>query len=105
MASASSTVDARTAVVDVILGSVTTGALELVLTHEIYTLAARKPDYRDITTEWMSRSRATLERHFDPLTARMLDALIEGLSIYRALDHQPCDPAAVELAVGRVTQR
>lgn len=29
---------------------------ELVLTHELYTLAARKPAYRELTREWMRRS-------------------------------------------------
>ena len=76
---------------------------DLVLTHELYTLAARDPSYRDITNAWMARSRQTLERYFDPTTARILDALVEGLSIHRALDNEPHDPAAVAVAVERVT--
>lgn len=51
----------------------------------------------------MSRSRAALEQHFDPLTAVLLDALIEGLTIHRALDIEPQDPEVVIEAVRRVT--
>ncbi len=90
------------AVVDIIRRDVFPDRRELVLTHELYTLAARDPAYRDLTNAWMRRSRAALERCFDPATARVVDALIEGLTIHRALDTQPCDD--VELAVRRLTQ-
>ena len=87
------------AITNVVLGN----RRDLVLTHELYTLAARDPSYRDITNAWMARSRQTLERYFDPTTARILDALVEGLSIHRALDNEPQDPATVVEAVERVT--
>ena len=76
---------------------------ELVLTHELYTLAARKPAYRELTREWMRRSRRALEWHFDPATARQIDALIEGLSIHRALDTDPHERALTVEAVTRIT--
>ncbi|MEV1009200.1 TetR family transcriptional regulator [Streptomyces sp. NPDC049881] len=75
---------------------------ELVLTHELYTLAARQPAYRELTHAWMNRSRRILERHFDPATARQLDALIEGMSIHRALDTEPHDRALTADAVARI---
>lgn len=62
-----------------------------VVTYELYTLAARDPRYRAITTSWMARSRRELERHFDPRVTRQLDALIEGLALHRALDEAPFD--------------
>jgi len=105
MAAASDPAEARAAVVELILRDVFGDARELVLSHEIYTLAARDPAYRAITTAWMARSRVALERHFDPQTARMLDALIEGLSIHRALDDDERDPAEVAIAVERITTR
>lgn len=74
----------------------------LVISYELYTLAAREPAYRALTSEWMRRSRAALELHFDPTTARMLDALIEGLILHRALDTDEGDPAVVVQAVGRI---
>lgn len=76
---------------------------DLVLTQELYTLAARRPDYRALTRAWMLRSRHLLERHFDPDTARQLDALIEGLTLHRALDVAPHHRALTREAVKRVT--
>jgi DNA-binding transcriptional regulator YbjK len=59
---------------------------------------------REITREWMRRSRVELERHFDPDTARQVDALIEGLSIHRALDPSPPSRALTREAVERITR-
>lgn len=105
MADAADAESAREAVIAIILDDVFGEPGELVITHELYTLAARDADYRDITAGWMARSRAALERHFDPETARMLDALIEGLSIHRALDAEARDPGEVVAAVTRITRR
>lgn len=102
MAAAPDATAAREAVIAIILEDVFGDDRELVLSHELYTLAARQPAYRSITTAWMERSRAALERHFDPATARMLDALIEGLTIHRALDSHRRDNRDVELAVMRI---
>jgi DNA-binding transcriptional regulator YbjK len=76
---------------------------DLVLTQELYTLAARQPAYRELTHEWMRRSRVHLEKHFDPDTARQLDALIEGLTLHRALSRQPHDRALTVEAIARIT--
>lgn len=103
MEAASDPASARAAVVAIILEDVARGRNELVLSHELYTLAAREPSYRALTTAWMKRSRAALERHFDPETARLLDAMIEGVSIHRALDDEPRGVAEVENAVDRIT--
>lgn len=94
---------ARAAVVALVLEDVFGNERELVLSHELYTLAARERAFRSITTAWMERSRTALERHFDPVTARTLDALIEGLTIHRALDARDRDPREVEIAVARIT--
>lgn len=103
LASATDVSAARQAVVDLVMHDVLGTDRELVLTHELYTLAARRPEYRTITERWMARSRATLEQHFDPVTARLVDALIEGLSIHRALDGDPMTAELVAEAVERVT--
>lgn len=76
---------------------------DLVLTQELYTLAARRPVYRELTHEWMRRSRVHLEKHFDPATARQLDALIEGLTLHRALSREPHDRALTLDAVTRIS--
>ena len=104
MIAATDSASAQTAVVAIILEDVFGDLRDLVLTHELYTLAAREPAYRSITAAWMARSRAALERHFDPETARLLDALIEGLTIHRSLDVDPHDPGEVVRAVQRICQ-
>ncbi|GHG41743.1 TetR/AcrR family transcriptional regulator [Streptomyces zaomyceticus] len=76
---------------------------DLVVTHELYTLAARRPEYRELTRKWMIRSRQLLERHFDAETARQLDALVEGLTLHRALDTAPHDRELTREAVRRIT--
>lgn len=103
MATASGPAEAKQAVVSLITDDVFATQRDLVLTHELYTLAAREPAYRAITAAWMKRSRDALELHFDPETARLLDALIEGLTIHRALDPDPRDPHEVEIAITRIT--
>lgn len=105
MRAASDPESARASVVAIILEDVFGDTRELVLSHELYTLAAREPSYRALTTAWMTRSRDALELHFDPETARLLDALIEGLSIHRALDDRAHDPTEVADAVARITTR
>lgn len=102
MAAAHDAAAAREAVVAIITDDVFASARDLVITHELYTLAARRPEYRAITTAWMSRSRAALESHFDAETARQLDALIEGLTIHRSLDAEQRDAAEVVRAVARI---
>jgi TetR/AcrR family transcriptional regulator, regulator of biofilm formation and stress response len=95
---------AKRVIADAIAYHVLGDQRDLVLTHELYTLAAREAAYRDITHAWMARSRRTLEQFFDPTTARILDALVEGLSIHRALDNEPHDQAIVSTAVQRITE-
>lgn len=104
LSAATDTATAREAIVALVSEDVLGTRRDLLLTHELYTLAARDPAYRELTNAWMHRSRAALERHFDPATARMVDAVIEGLTIHRALDTEPQDPEIVRAAVDRITQ-
>lgn len=100
---AATTVDeAKQAVATLILDDLVQSQRELVLTHELYTLAARQAGYRTITRAWMARSRAALERHFTPEVARRLDALIEGLTIHSALDTEEHDPAVTVQAIDAI---
>jgi len=103
MAQAHDLDEARRAVIDLVAADVLTDPRELVLTHELYTLAARDPRFRQITRAWMARSRHALERHFDPFTARVLDALVEGLTIHRVLDTDVREVDDVARAVARIT--
>ena len=74
---------------------------DLVLSVELYVAAARKPALRAVTQAWMRRSRDALEHHFDPSTAREVDALIEGLVLHSALSTDPMSPAQVRAALHR----
>ena len=103
MSSAGDLEQAKEAVALAIISDIFSSQRDLVLAHELYTLAARDADFREITNAWMARSRRILEQHFDPVTARILDALIEGLTIHRALDIVPHDDAVVRDAVNRIT--
>ncbi|GAB2746288.1 hypothetical protein GCM10027072_48270 [Streptomyces bullii] len=85
--------EARAAVADLIHALSEGSQRGLILTQELYTLAARRPAYRELTQEWMARSRVHLERHVDAATARQPDALIEGLALHRALSPVPHDRA------------
>lgn len=105
MAQASTPEQAIAAVTALVTQDVFAEPRDLAITLELYTLAARDPAYRSITQHWMDRSRAALGRHFDPPTARQLDALIEGLTIHRALATTPDDPAAAADAIRRITRR
>lgn len=95
--------EACKAVVDLVHQDVTGSSRELVLTQELYTLAARDPSYRGITHGWLMQSRAALGQHFDPTTCRMLDALIEGMSLHAALDTEGYCRIVTEEAIARLT--
>ncbi|NJP65316.1 TetR/AcrR family transcriptional regulator [Streptomyces spiramenti] len=102
MAGARSLPEVADAVVQIILRDTFGDRDSLVVTLELYTLAARRPEFRRITRSWMARSRASLERHVLPETARQLDGLVEGLSIHHALDPGPYSEALARAAVERL---
>jgi DNA-binding transcriptional regulator YbjK len=104
LAHASTASEARDEVVQLIMVDLAQSPGDIVLTYELYTLAARRPALRSVTQAWMARSRTALQRHFDENTARYLDALIEGVSVHRALDPEPMDIAHVREAVDRIIQ-
>jgi TetR/AcrR family transcriptional regulator, regulator of biofilm formation and stress response len=93
---------ARAAVAALITGEMLGERRNVLLTYELYALAARRPDLRRVTENWMARSRAALARHFEPATAEMLDALIEGLCLHRALAVNPMSAETVREAVNRI---
>jgi DNA-binding transcriptional regulator YbjK len=76
----------------------------LVLAVELYVAAARRPRLRAVTQDWMDRSRQALELHFDPATARELDALVEGLVLHQFLSTDPMTPEQIRHALLRITR-
>jgi len=83
-------------------GDLLDSARDLVLAVELYVAAARNPALRTVTQDWMARSRRSLERHFDPVTARQLDALVEGLLLHSALSTDPMDRDEIRSALRRL---
>nr|WP_281068083.1 TetR family transcriptional regulator C-terminal domain-containing protein [Arthrobacter stackebrandtii] len=96
--------EARDAVVSLITGELLNDPRTMVLSYELYALAVRRPELRRVTHAWMARSRAAIGRFFDPATTLMLDALIEGLSMHRALSLDPMPRSTVEEAVERIVR-
>ena len=76
----------------------------LVLAVELYVAAARRPALRAVTQAWMVRSRQALELHFDSVTARELDALIEGVVLHQFLSTDPMTAEQVHHALHRITR-
>ncbi len=89
MAAAGSADEAVAGIVELIHEDLQRSPREHVLTYELYTLAARRGEFRSITEDWMHASRTALEQHFPPDTARTLDAYIEGAALHIALDRTP----------------
>ncbi|MHA6523334.1 TetR/AcrR family transcriptional regulator [Tessaracoccus sp. G1721] len=77
----------------------------LVLTYELYTLAARRSEFRAITERWMRASRAALERHFPAPVARTIDAYIEGSALHIALATDPQDRDLTRVALHALADR
>lgn len=95
--------EAVEAIVGLVTGTILNRREAMVATYELYSLAARRPKIRTITNAWMDRSHKALERHFAPDVAVMLDALIEGLTIHRALALDPMPDSTIRAAVQRIT--
>jgi DNA-binding transcriptional regulator YbjK len=87
--------------VEHLTGDLLDSGRDLVLAVELYVAAARNPALRTVTQDWMARSRRSLERHFDPVTARELDALVEGLVLHSALSTDPMDRDEIRHALAR----
>lgn len=75
-------IDAVTALIDRDAGADTR---DWAIAYELYLAALRNPALRTVTESWMRRSRAVLERFVDPVTARGIDALVEGLVMHLTL--------------------
>jgi TetR/AcrR family transcriptional regulator, regulator of biofilm formation and stress response len=73
------------AVTDLIHGDAGASTRDWAVAYELYLAALRRPALREVTESWMRRSRAVLERFVDPVTARGVDALIEGLVMHMML--------------------
>jgi DNA-binding transcriptional regulator YbjK len=70
--------------------------------YERHRAALRDPALRTVTESWMRRSRGVLERFADPVTARGVDALIEGRVMHQMLSSAPVSRPQARQIVARV---
>lgn len=96
---------AKAAVVSIIAESIWATPGTLLLSYELYAYAARHPTVASVMQQWMHNSRSALERFFDPLTARALDALVEGIGIHNSIDTDPLNRDEIEEIVQRLTSQ
>lgn len=104
LAEAEGTDSVIAAIAGVIMSGIRDDTGDLVLNHELYTIAARRPEFRDITERWIQRSRTALERHLPPDLARDVDAYIEGLTLHGALAPNHPSMSQVVHSLQRVIQ-
>jgi len=96
--------EACTAVIDIIANQIWAEPRTLLLSYELYAFAARHPSVSAVMQDWMDSSRGALGRFFDPLTARALDALIEGIGIHNSIDRAPLERDAIKTIVERIAE-
>jgi DNA-binding transcriptional regulator YbjK len=92
------------AVTDLIHGDAGASTREWAVAYELYLAALRQPELRNVTEAWMRRSRAVLERFVDPVTARGVDALIEGLVMHLTLSTATFPRSETHLIVSRLVE-
>ena len=90
------------AITDMIYGSQVTTPDNMELMYQLYAFASRKPALKTVMQNWMLRSQQTLEQWFDPVTARALDAFIEGMTLHFVTDRQPLSRDDIRRMVGRI---
>lgn len=94
--------DACDAVAKLIFSSQVTTPKNMTLMYQLYALACSKPAMKVIMQNWMHRSQQTLEQWFDPVTARAMDAFIEGMTLHYVTDRQPLTHDEIRDRVGRI---
>jgi len=57
-----------------------------------------------VMQNWMLRSQQTLEQWFDPVTARALDAFIEGMTLHFVTDKKPLQREDILMMVERIAE-
>ena len=92
------------AVTDLIHGDAGADPRDWAVAYELYLAALRNPALRSVTEAWMRRSRVVLERFVDPVTARGVDALIEGMVMHLTLSTATFDRADTRAIVARLLE-
>ncbi|MCY0956155.1 TetR/AcrR family transcriptional regulator [Streptomyces sp. H27-H5] len=72
------------------------------LEYELYLAALRRPALRPVAAEWCGAVAAALGERTDPVTARALVAVMDGISLQVLLTDAEYDPAYTRDILGRV---
>ncbi|WP_395360011.1 TetR/AcrR family transcriptional regulator [Streptomyces sp. YH02] len=72
------------------------------LEYELYLAALRRPALRPVAAEWAETVVSALADHTDPVTARALVALMDGICLQRLLTDDPYDEAYAREMLTRV---
>ncbi|MEU3096451.1 TetR family transcriptional regulator [Streptomyces sp. NPDC006967] len=73
------------------------------LEYELYLAALRRPALRPVAAEWCEDLAGQLSRRTDPVTARALVALVDGICLQVLLTGTPYDETYAREALRRVT--
>ncbi|MGC9377443.1 TetR/AcrR family transcriptional regulator [Streptomyces sp. MH13] len=73
------------------------------LEYELYLAALRRPALRPVAAEWAEGVAATLASRTDPVTARALVALMDGICLQVLLTGAPYDEGYARDVLARVT--
>ncbi|MFE0177853.1 TetR/AcrR family transcriptional regulator [Streptomyces sp. NPDC059002] len=72
------------------------------LEYELYLAALRRPALRPVAAEWCAGLAEVLERRTDPVTARALVALMDGISLQVLLTGGEYDAAYAREVLNRI---
>lgn len=72
------------------------------LEYELYLAALRRPALRPVAAEWCEDIAELLSRRTDPVTARALVALMDGICLQVLLTDTPYDEAYAREVLGRL---
>ncbi|GGT78603.1 TetR/AcrR family transcriptional regulator [Streptomyces coeruleorubidus] len=72
------------------------------LEYELYLAALRRPALRPVAAEWAEGLAELLSRRTDPVTARALVAVVDGVCLQVLLTGVPYDEAYAREVLGRV---
>ncbi|SDC28772.1 TetR/AcrR family transcriptional regulator [Streptomyces prasinopilosus] len=87
------------------LGSADGGPTGVELEYELYLAALRRPALRPVAAEWCEDVAALLSRRTDPVTARALVALMDGICLQALLTGTPYDEEYAREMLGRILPR
>ncbi|MFG2620021.1 TetR/AcrR family transcriptional regulator [Streptomyces sp. NPDC048507] len=72
------------------------------LEYELYLAALRRPALRPVAAEWLESVATALAEHTDPVTARALVAVMDGISLQVLLTGRPYEEPYARAVLGRV---